>query len=90
MNFDFACYKPMDELVYRYNYFSSIEPVDPWSAVAFTSTSVIAASPNHKVVHQILECMLKYLKNNDYTEKINGLVGGAAVKGAADYDNRRS
>lgn len=72
MDYDFVCVKPFDELVYRYSYFSNLEPVAPWSKVPWVSRALIAASVNNTLVQQIYDDLIKYLIDEDYQIYING------------------
>jgi len=55
MDFDFVCLQPLDELVYRWRYFSTLEPPMPWATMPSTTVCVIGAEPNHPVIGRFLE-----------------------------------
>jgi mannosyltransferase OCH1-like enzyme len=44
LDFDAICVEPMDELIYKYSYFSGLEPSQPHITVPVTSVGIIGAA----------------------------------------------
>ena len=50
LDLDYICIKPLDELAYRYSYFSGLEPPVEYSPLPLTSCSLMASSKGHPIV----------------------------------------
>jgi hypothetical protein len=51
MDFDWVCIKPLDELAYRYTYFSAFEPPAPFSAQPLSSVAIIGATQHNSIIY---------------------------------------
>jgi hypothetical protein len=64
MDLDMICLKPLDELVYRYNFFAAIEPPLLWSKIPVINMGLLASTANNPVLDITLDNLIKY-----YTDK---------------------
>jgi hypothetical protein len=60
MDLDYTCLKPLDELAYRYRFFSLINPPLPFSKLPVTSLSIIGSSNNHPMLNKLREYLTDY------------------------------
>ena len=60
MDFDTICLKPLDELAYRYSYFSGVEPPVYGPKFPESSVAIIGTSKGHPVAKAMRETFVKY------------------------------
>lgn len=64
MDPDFVCLKPLDDLLYKYKVFFSIEPSQPWAKVPIISpNTIIGTIKNHMLFENQIEIVKRYYKN---------------------------
>jgi hypothetical protein len=70
---DVQCIKNIDELVYKYNFFSSIEPPMRWTKAPVLSARVVGTMPKNKILFDTLEIASSNYKTT-YEQKNSSLI----------------
>jgi len=70
---DVKCYRPIDELNYKYTFYAPLEyPMKNWGRVV-VNNGIIAASPNHEILKRTLEIIDENFDSN-WSQFDNGAV----------------
>jgi hypothetical protein len=66
MDMDVVCIKPLDELLYRYSFYASVEPPTLFFKIPLVNIGMIGASTNNMIIRRELESFIKYFKDKTY------------------------
>ena len=70
LDVDYICLKPLDELIYRYEYFAGLEPYTIWTSVPIVNTGLHAAAVGSRIMKQFKANIERYFTEEDYYREV--------------------
>ena len=71
MDYDHFCLQPMDELAYRYSFFSGIEGPMDYAPVPLTSAALVGSSKGHPIIQKLREEWIGYATDFGIRKRLN-------------------